>query len=97
MNRILAVYCKSVIAEYSKNCGFSNLWTNNEVSNLIVTNYETTDVLRFILNSILPRDSRDTNNFGKIDGNLVFVMYLHLVAYLSSYHEKAINALYELA
>ena len=27
----------------------------------------------------------------------VFYIYLYLVAYLSSYHKKAINALYELA
>ena len=29
--------------------------------------------------------------------NAVFFIFFYLVAYLSSYHEKAINALYELA
>ena len=32
-------------------------------------------------------------NYGKI----VYIYFFYLVAYLFSYHEKAINALYELA
>ena len=32
-----------------------------------------------------------------VSRNKVLVYYYYLLAYLSSYHEKAINALYELA
>ena len=32
-----------------------------------------------------------------IDNQLSFIYLFYLIAYLSSYHEKAINALYELA
>ena len=36
-------------------------------------------------------------NFGMEYGRFLVFSLIYLVAYLSSYHEKAINALYELA